>query len=67
MTFKVRYRKNGKHVWCALFIAQAPDRTFALCGTFRVRAEEEFEALREAFSKIQFVEDPEPIRDEETK
>jgi hypothetical protein len=34
MTFRIRYRAKGTHVHCRLFVAQARDRTFALCSEF---------------------------------
>lgn len=56
MIFRVRYHTldHLPHVYCALYVACSLDQTFAQCGTFTVR-KEEFEPMREAFSKVEFV------------
>ena len=53
MVFRVRYQNQGDHAFCSLYVAIAPDRTFALAGTFGLK-HEEFEELRKQCPKIQF-------------
>ena len=53
--FRVRYRITGPHVECSLFVARAPNQTWALCGTFTLRLEE-LPAFQEAFAAAEFRE-----------
>lgn len=59
MIFRIRYRSAHflPHVYCALFVARGPNQTGNLCGTFQVRAGEEWEALQKACGGVEFVED----------
>lgn len=40
MILRVRYRRVGGHVRCSVYIAPAPDQTFALTGELTFRNEE---------------------------
>lgn len=65
--FKLRYEELGGHTHCSLFSALRPDATYAKCGDFVIR-NEEFVALRQALSGVEFVKkvdprDPDPSRE----
>lgn len=58
MIFRVHYRGAClPHVYCALYAAHGENLTGALCGTFTVRAGEEFEELKKAFAGAAFIDD----------
>lgn len=63
MTFRIRYRAAHflPHVYCALFVAPGPlpNQSSSICGTFTVRAGEEWEALQEACPGVEFVKEEE--------
>lgn len=48
MIFRVRYYRLGEHVYCSLFVAPGPNRTFAYAGFFTLRVGE-FEDLVDVF------------------
>jgi len=54
--FKIKYltAPGISHVYCRLFVAPAPNMTYAGCGNFTVRAGEEFEQLQRVMSGIAF-------------
>ena len=56
MIFRLRYQWIDlvPHVFCAIYVAQEPNQTGALCGSFTMR-KDEFAALRDAFPKAEFV------------
>lgn len=53
MVFKIKYKKQGSHIWCRLFAAKAPNMTYICCGNFCVR-EEEFSDLERVMSGVAF-------------
>ena len=56
--FKIKHITHplGGHVRCTLFVSPAPNLTYASCGSFIVRAGEEFEQLQRVMSGISFEE-----------
>ena len=56
--FKIKYRipLHSHHVTCQLFVAPAPNMTYAMCGKFLVRLEEEFPQLQRVMSGVTFEE-----------
>lgn len=60
MIFRIRYQATaGGHVHCRLFVAPGRNRTFASSGEFTLRLAE-FNALRQAFSAAEFLDDDQP-------
>jgi hypothetical protein len=58
MIFRIHFTVAGGHVHCRLFLAPAPNRTFAKCGDFTVRRGPEFVALMAAFDADFVGDDP---------
>lgn len=54
--FHVRYLPAGSHIHCALYVAPAPDLTFALCGVLTMRDHEfaDLRALLEPAPNVEF-------------
>lgn len=53
MVFRIRYQNQVTHVHCLLYVSTAPDRTFALCGSFTLKPGELDEFIAQC-PKIQF-------------
>lgn len=58
MVFKIMYTPTYGHVYCTLFVAPAPNQTWANCGKVVVRRDE-FEDMQRCMSGVAFVERPE--------
>ena len=52
--FKITYRIAGGHAQCTLFAADAPNMTYANCGTLTVKRGREFEDMQRCMSGIPF-------------
>lgn len=55
-TFRLRYKEEGIHVHCAVFVKRKSMSTFAKCGQMTVRTDE-WPTLKEAFSGAEILKE----------